>query len=125
MIPPQAVNIVARPLAILAARGVGRLVVAATDGTIRRELERLTRADEPTVLMEIARRARAAGSADSTQIRARVARARAAGAAAVAGYLAGDLTGALVSPMAVLVVKRGMQALCGSAPVFTLGTSVS
>jgi len=35
--------------------------------------------------------------------------------ATVAGYLAGGLPGALVKPIATLVVKRGIQLLCGNS----------
>jgi hypothetical protein len=124
-------------LARLAGWGVARLVSAALDG----EILRLSKLDEQSLLMEIARQddpevalrkrddiirhgqatvdrwlpktralicphrdiiLKAADSPEITVI------------TTVAGYLAGGLPGALVKPVATLVVKRGIQLLCGN-----------
>ncbi len=138
MIPPQALHYVGLALARAAGWGIGRLTVAALDGDL--EIRRLSRLDERSLLIEIARQEPAAGGLAGPddlvrrgqatverflpRARARICPHRdailqvvdspeASVIATVAGYLSGSLPVALVKPIATLLVKRGLPLLCG------------
>jgi hypothetical protein len=139
VIPPQALHAMGLTLARAAAWGIAQLVSRGIDGGF--EIRRLSKLDEPSLLVEIARRDNANVALDRPhQIqhgRATVNRLlpkaqalicphrdvllRAVGSpevpviAAVAGFLAGGLPIALVNPIATLLVKRGLPALCGKS----------
>jgi hypothetical protein len=140
MIPPQALNAIGLALAKGAAWGVAQLVSRGIDGGFDVEIRRLSKLDEPSLLVEIARRDDAAAALvpraeairrGRTVVDRLLPKARAlicphrdtllkvtdspevAVIGAVAGYLIGGVPGALVKPVATVVVKRGLPLLCG------------
>ena len=140
MIPPQALHYVGLAIARAAGWGVGRLTSAVLDGSFDPEIRRLSKLDERSLLMEIAVRDNAdialtppdkiirQGEATVNRV---LPKARAlicphretlvkiidspevAIISTVVGYLTGDLPGALVKPVATLLVKRGIWLVCG------------
>lgn len=141
MIPPAAIHSMGLAMARLAGWGVARLVSAGVDRTDF-EIRRLSKLDEPALLMEIAFKDNAAvvltkpddviQSGQATvqrllpQARALICPHRSTlitlvnspevtVISAVVGYLMGGLPGALVIPVATLLVKRGIQSLCSNS----------
>jgi hypothetical protein len=139
VIPPQAINAMGQVLARAAVWGAAQLMTYGIDHAL--EIRRLRKLDEPSLLIEIARRDNANVALDKPDLiqygRTTVNRLlpkaqalicphrdvllRAVGSpevtviATVAGYLAGGLPGALVNPIATLLVKRGVPSLCGNS----------
>ena len=139
MIPPQALHYLGLHLAKVTGMGVARLTAAVIERGADAEIFRLSKLDEPALLMEIARKDNAdiaLGKPDEivqygqATVHRLLPKARAlicphryrllmmvdspevTVIAAVAGYLMGGLPGTLVKPVATLLVKRGMPLLC-------------
>ena len=144
MIPPQALHYVGLALARAAGWAVARLTAATLDGSFDPEIRRLSRLDEPSLLIEIALRDNANIAINGPnnlieQGEATVDRLRPTLRAlicphretihkvvdspeltvisTVVVYLTGGtVPEALVKPIAALVVKRGMWLICHKWP---------
>ena len=141
MIPPQAIHYVSLAVAKAAGWGFARLTVAGIE-RIDPEILRLSKLDEPALLKEIARRDNAdtLGKPDDIRIQygqATVDRLLPKARALICPHrsrllaivdspevtiistvvsflVGGGLPGALIKPLATLLVKRGILLLCGN-----------
>jgi hypothetical protein len=140
MIPPQAMHYVGLAVAKVAGWGFAQLMIAGSE-RIDPEIFRLSKLDEPALLMEIARKDNpdVVGQPDDIKqqwgqaiVDRWLPKARALICphrytlltmvdspevkiiGAVAGWLVGGLPGTLVNPVATYLVKRGIPALCGN-----------
>jgi len=144
MIPPQAINYVGLALAKAAGWGFARLAIAGTQRVVDSEILRLSMLDEPALLMEIARADNAGVALDKPDDIIQIQYGQATVhrwlpkvrtlicphrhrlltmvdspeveiITTVVAYLVGGLPGALVKPLATLLVKRGISSLCGNS----------